>query len=61
MNKRFSIIIVILFVLVLPVYLQAGGLDDSLRVVSSDENGIVLELEAPWPDIAEVQERGTLY
>ena len=60
MKKRVGIF-VILLMLSLHSHLIAGSLDDSLRVVSSDSEGLILEVLTPEPRFQEVWEEGKLY
>ncbi|MBC2717234.1 MAG: hypothetical protein HF978_18160 [Desulfobacteraceae bacterium] len=61
MNKRLGIFVMVLAVLSLPAHLVAGPVDDYLKVVSADSDGLILEIQVPAPDIEAVWEGGVLY
>jgi hypothetical protein len=61
MNKRVGIFMMVLAVLALPAHLAAGPVDDYLKVVSADSEGLILEIQVPLPDIEKVTEGGVLY
>ncbi|MCK5237882.1 MAG: hypothetical protein KAR06_12970 [Deltaproteobacteria bacterium] len=61
MKKRVAIIIIIASILFTPVQILAGSPGNSVSVVSSDSNGIVLEMRTPEPDVTEILEGEILY
>ena len=61
MKKLTGIIIVIMTILFLPVCITAGTPDGYIKVVSSDSDGLILDLSVPEPDIEEVLEEGIFY
>jgi len=60
MRKRVGIII-FFSIICAPAFLLAGHHNNYLKVVTSDSEGVILDLRVPRPDIQEVWEEGTLY
>jgi hypothetical protein len=51
----------IIVLLSLPAHLTAGAVDDHLKVIRSDTEGLILEVLVPEPEVEQVLEKGKLF